>query len=59
MILSKCPKVLKNAAETVLDGITLTKRALVYFSGPWKNILSLRQCLKIILFQNSNKTNLT
>jgi len=32
---------------------------LVYFSGPWKNILALWQYYKILLFQITNKANLT
>ncbi len=33
--------------------------ALVYFNGPWENILALGQYIKIILFQITNNTNLT
>jgi hypothetical protein len=32
---------------------------LVYFSGPWEHFLALWQYFKIILFQITNKTNLT
>jgi len=33
--------------------------ALMYFSGPWENILALLHYFKIILFQITNKTDLT
>jgi len=45
---------------TDLDELFLVKfTALVYFSGPWEHFLALWQYFKIILFQITNKTNLT
>ncbi len=52
------PKILVFAGQIMIFHCDVCW-ALVYFRGPWENILALWQYFKILLFQITNKTNLT
>jgi len=55
----RSPVVCSSTHMGFLSSALVKGTALVYFSGPWEHVLALWQYFKLILFQITNKTNLT